>query len=42
VENFEDEVPTVISRPYGYGSGEPLVEHQEEIERRLELQEATA
>jgi cytochrome c oxidase subunit 1 len=42
VENFEDDVPTVISRPYGYGTGEPLVEHQAEIEQRLTLQEATA
>jgi cytochrome c oxidase subunit 1 len=32
----------VISRPYGYGSGEPLVEHQAEIEQRLQLQEARA
>jgi cytochrome c oxidase subunit 1 len=41
-DNFGEEVPTVISRPYGYGTGEPLVEHQDEIERRLELQEAAA
>jgi cytochrome c oxidase subunit 1 len=41
-DNFGEEVPTVISRPYGYGSGEPLVEHQAEIERRLQLQEAAA
>jgi cytochrome c oxidase subunit 1 len=41
-DNFGEEVPTVISRPYGYGSGEPLVEHQVEIERRLQLQEAAA
>jgi hypothetical protein len=32
----------VISRPYGYGLGKPLVEHQDEIERKLELQEASA
>jgi hypothetical protein len=25
----------VISRPYGYGSGEPLVEHQAAIEAAL-------
>ncbi len=35
VENFEDHVPTVISGPYGYGTGRPLVEHQDEIERAL-------
>jgi cytochrome c oxidase subunit 1 len=28
-ENFEDDVPTVISGPYGYGLGRPLVEHEE-------------
>jgi cytochrome c oxidase subunit 1 len=28
-ENFEDDVPTVISGPYGYGLGRPLVENQE-------------
>jgi len=28
-ENFAENVPTVISGPYGYGSGLPLVEHQE-------------
>lgn len=42
VENFEDHVPTVISAPYGYGTGKPLVEHQEEIERALALQEVAA
>jgi cytochrome c oxidase subunit 1 len=41
VENFEEHVPTVISRPYGYGTGLPLVEHQAEIERQLILQEAS-
>ena len=30
----------MIARPYGYGSGEPLVEHQAELERKLVLQEA--
>jgi cytochrome c oxidase subunit 1 len=39
-DNFGEEVPTVIARPYGYGSGEPLVEHQAELERALVLQEA--
>jgi cytochrome c oxidase subunit 1 len=33
-ENFEDDVPTVISGPYGYGLGRPLVEDQERFERR--------
>ena len=28
-ENFEHDVPTVISGPYGYGLGRPLVEHEE-------------
>ncbi|MFN5119691.1 MAG: cbb3-type cytochrome c oxidase subunit I [Cyanobacteriota bacterium] len=28
-ENFEHDVPTVISGPYGYGLGRPLVEDQE-------------
>ncbi len=28
-ENFEDDVPTVISEPYGYGLGKPLVEDQD-------------
>ncbi|QEY31302.1 cytochrome c oxidase subunit I [Synechococcus sp. RSCCF101] len=28
-ENFEENVPTVISGPYGYGLGRPLVEHEE-------------
>jgi len=42
VENFEEHVPTVISRPYGYGSGLPLVEHQDDIERQLTLQEVSA
>jgi len=40
-DNFGDHVPTVISRPYGYGKDEPLVEHQAEIERALTLAEAT-
>lgn len=40
-DNFGEHVPTVISRPYGYGSDEPLVEHQAEIEKALILQEAT-
>jgi cytochrome c oxidase subunit 1 len=34
-ENFEEHVPTVIRGPYGYGTGEPLVEHQVEIEQAL-------
>jgi cytochrome c oxidase subunit 1 len=29
----------VISRPYGYGLGQPLVEHQAEIEQALTLAE---
>ena len=33
-ENFEADVPTVISGPYGYGLGRPLVEDQERFERR--------
>jgi cytochrome c oxidase subunit 1 len=41
-DNFGEHVPTVISRPYGYGTGEPLVEHQAEIENQLTLQEASA
>jgi cytochrome c oxidase subunit 1 len=40
-DNFGEHVPTVISRPYGYGSGEPLVENQAQIERALTLAEAT-
>ena len=32
----------MISRPYGYGTGEPLVENQSEIEKRLQLQEVLA
>jgi len=35
-ENFEDNGPTVISGPYGYGTGKPLVEHQEAYERALQ------
>jgi cytochrome c oxidase subunit 1 len=35
-------VPTVIARPYGYGLGKPLVEHQAEIEQELTLAEASA
>jgi cytochrome c oxidase subunit 1 len=33
-ENFEDDVPTVISAPYGYGLGQPLVEDEEYYVRR--------
>ncbi len=33
-ENFEEDVPTVISGPYGYGLGRPLVQDQERFERR--------
>ena len=33
-ENFEEDVPTVISGPYGYGLGKPLVENQEAYELR--------
>jgi cytochrome c oxidase subunit 1 len=33
-ENFEADVPTVISGPYGYGLGRPLVEDQERFERQ--------
>ena len=33
-ENFEDDVPTVISEPYGYGLGKPLVEDQDFYIRR--------
>ncbi len=33
-ENFAEDVPTVISGPYGYGLGQPLVEDQERFERR--------
>jgi cytochrome c oxidase subunit 1 len=37
VENFEDDVPTVINGPYGYGLNRPLVEHEERyIARSLE------
>ncbi len=34
-ENFEEHIPTVLRGPYGYGSGEPLVEHQERYEQAL-------
>ncbi|MEI6617040.1 MAG: cytochrome c oxidase subunit I, partial [Cyanobium sp. ELA507] len=34
-ENFEHDVPTVISGPYGYGLGHPLVADQERYEARL-------
>jgi cytochrome c oxidase subunit I len=34
-DNFGEHVPVVISRPYGYGLGQPLVEHQAEIEQAL-------
>ena len=40
-DNFGEHVPTVISPPYGYGSGRPLVENQEDIERTLTLQDAS-
>ena len=33
-ENFEDDIPTVISEPYGYGLGKPLVEDEEFYVRR--------
>ena len=33
-ENFEEDVPTVISGPYGYGLGQPLVDRQEAYELR--------
>jgi cytochrome c oxidase subunit 1 len=37
LENFEAEVPTVISGPYGYGLNQPLVEHEERyVARSLE------
>jgi cytochrome c oxidase subunit 1 len=35
-ENFEANVPTVISGPYGYGTGHPLVENQGAYERALQ------
>ena len=34
-ENFEHDVPTVISGPYGYGLGHPLVADQARYESRL-------
>ncbi|WP_411870309.1 cbb3-type cytochrome c oxidase subunit I [Vulcanococcus limneticus] len=34
-ENFEEHIPTVLRGPYGYGSGEPLVDHQERYEQAL-------
>lgn len=33
-ENFEEDVPTVISGPYGYGLNRQLVQDQERFERR--------
>ena len=33
-ENFEDDIPTVISEPYGYGLGKPLVEDEDFYIRR--------
>jgi cytochrome c oxidase subunit 1 len=36
-DNFGEHVPVVISRPYGYGTGKPLVEHQAELEQALTL-----
>jgi cytochrome c oxidase subunit 1 len=33
-ENFEADIPTVISEPYGYGLGKPLVEDQDFYIRR--------
>ena len=33
-ENFEENVPTVISGPYGYGTGKPLVENQAAYENQ--------
>ena len=36
-DNFGEHVPVVISRPYGYGLGKPLVEHQAELEQTLTL-----
>jgi cytochrome c oxidase subunit 1 len=37
-ENFEENVPTVISGPYGYGTGKPLVENQEAYETQSPLE----
>jgi cytochrome c oxidase subunit 1 len=34
-ENFEENVPTVVSAPYGYGTGRPLVENQSAYENQL-------
>jgi cytochrome c oxidase subunit 1 len=37
LENFEDDVPTVLNRPYGYGLDRPLVADEERyIQRALE------
>ena len=35
-DNFGVNVPTVISRPYGYGTGLPLVENQTAYEQALQ------
>jgi cytochrome c oxidase subunit 1 len=35
-DNFGENVPTVISRPYGYGTGLPLVENQQAYEQALQ------
>jgi cytochrome c oxidase subunit 1 len=35
-ENFEEDVPTVLTGPYGYGLGEPLVANQEHYVLRSE------
>jgi cytochrome c oxidase subunit 1 len=35
-ENFEEDVPTVLTGPYGYGQGEPLVANQEHYVLRSE------
>jgi cytochrome c oxidase subunit 1 len=37
-ENFEENVPTVISGPYGYGTGKPLVENQSAYENQSLLE----
>ena len=35
-DNFGENVPTVIARPYGYGTGLPLVENQQAYEQALQ------
>jgi cytochrome c oxidase subunit 1 len=35
-DNFGENVPTVIARPYGYGTGLPLVENQQAYEKALQ------